>query len=204
MLYIHALLWFTNALDLNELVQWIKNDETFKYDLLNYLDDIIVRTLIQQKATNFNETNNYDWDNINPCATVPPNTSDIDFEQIYQRDLYKLINTCNRHVCNPACYKNDKDVANKFCRYGFLHKIINEIHFDNETELLHIKWTDQWINNENPTIMVYCRCNHELKFIATSGKDAIEALVYYITYYITKNTLYTSHMYSLLQVVVQK
>jgi hypothetical protein len=51
--------------------------------------------------------------------------------------------------------------------------------------------------------MVSCRCNHDLKFIATSGKDA-KALVYYIIDYITKNTLYTLHMYSFLQVVVQK
>jgi hypothetical protein len=117
--------------------------------------------------------------------------------------LYKLINTCNRHVCNPTCYKNDKNAANKLCKYGFPHIIINETHFDNETELLHIKWTNQWINNENPTVMVSCRCNHDLKFIAASGKDA-KALVYYIIDYIIKNTLYTSHMYSLLQVAVQK
>ena len=156
MLYIHALLWLTNALDPNELVQRLKNDETFKHGLLNYLDDIIVRSLIRQKPRDCNETNDYDWDNINPCATMAPNTSNIDFENIYQRDLYKLINTCNRHVCNPAYYKNDKDVANKLCRYGFPHKIINETHFDNETELLHIKRTDQWINNANPTIMVSC------------------------------------------------
>jgi hypothetical protein len=85
--------------------------------------------LNNKKPTDCNETNNYDWDNINPFATMPPNTSDINFEQIYQRDLYKLIH----HVCNPTCYKNDKDAANKLCRYGFPHKIINETHFDNET-----------------------------------------------------------------------
>jgi hypothetical protein len=42
MLHIHALLWLTNTLDPNELVQRLKNDETFKHGLLNYLDDIIV------------------------------------------------------------------------------------------------------------------------------------------------------------------
>jgi hypothetical protein len=85
MLHIHALLWLTNAIDPNELVQWLKNDETFKHGLLNYLDDIIVRTLIKQKSTDCNETNNYDWDNINPCATMPSNTSDIDFEKIIKK-----------------------------------------------------------------------------------------------------------------------
>jgi hypothetical protein len=41
-----------------------------------------------------------------------------------------------------------------FAGFGFPHKIINETHFDNETELLHIKRTDQWINSANPTVMV--------------------------------------------------
>jgi hypothetical protein len=60
MLHIHALLWLTNALDPNELVQRLKNDETFKHSLLNYLDDIIVRFLIRQKPKDCNETNDYD------------------------------------------------------------------------------------------------------------------------------------------------
>jgi hypothetical protein len=157
--------------------------------------------LIKQKSTNCIETNNYNWDSINPYATVPSNTSDINFEQIYQRDLYKLINTCNCHVFNPISYKNDKDATNKLYKYGFPLKIINETLFDNEAKLLHIKQTDQWINNANPTIMVSCRCNHDLKIIIASRKDA-KALVYSIIDYITKNTLYTLHMYSLLQVVV--
>jgi hypothetical protein len=52
---------------------------------LNTVYDIIVRTLIKQKSTDCNETNNYDWDNINPCATMPSNTSDIDFEKIIKK-----------------------------------------------------------------------------------------------------------------------
>jgi hypothetical protein len=61
---------------------------------------------------------------------MPPNTNDINFEQIYQRDMYKILKTCNCHFCNPACYKNNKDVRNKLCRYGFPHKIMNDTHFD--------------------------------------------------------------------------
>jgi hypothetical protein len=60
MLHIHALLWLTNALDPNELVQRLKNDETFKHGLLNYLDDIIVQSLIRQNPKDCNETNDYD------------------------------------------------------------------------------------------------------------------------------------------------
>jgi hypothetical protein len=124
---------------------------------LQYLNDIIVQTLNQKESTYCNDIDNFDWNGVNPCATMPPNTYDINFKEDYERDLTKLINMCNHHICNPACYKNDKDAMNKLCRYGFPHKIVNETHFNDETELLHIKQIDQWINNANPTVMVYCR-----------------------------------------------
>jgi hypothetical protein len=162
MLHIHALLWLTNAPDFNVLVQQLKNNKAFKRGLLDYLDDIIVQILISQKPIDYNETNNFDWANINSYATMPPNTNDINFEQIYQRYLYKLIDAYNCHVYNLACNENNKDATNKLYRYRFLHKIMHETHFDDKTKLLHIKQTDQWINNANPIAMVFCRCNHDL------------------------------------------
>jgi len=66
-------------------------------------------------------------------------------------------------------------------------------------KLLHIKRIDKWLNNANPSILSTSRCNHDLKFVATSGKDS-KSLIYYIT----KTSIYISHMYSLLQIVVHK
>jgi hypothetical protein len=103
----HVLLWLTNALDLNELIQQFKNDKIFKHGLLKYLDNIIVQTLITQISRNYDETNNFDWNNINPCSTMPLKTNDINFEKSIQRDLSKLINTCHLHDWNLACYKNN-------------------------------------------------------------------------------------------------
>ena len=36
------------------------------------------------------------------------NTHNINLKQIFERNLYKLMNTCNRHICNLECYKSDK------------------------------------------------------------------------------------------------
>ncbi len=91
----------------------------------------------------------------------------------------------------------------KLCRYGFSQPLVNETHFNIETRLLHIKRTDKWLNNANRWILSASRCNHDLKFIATFGKDS-KSLIYYITNYITKTSIYTSHMYSFLQIAVQK
>ncbi len=94
-------------------------------------------------------------------------------------------------------------MSKKLCKYGFPQPLVNEIHFNIETRLSHIKRIDKWLNNANPWILLVSRCNHDLKFIATSGKDN-KSLIYYITYYITKTFIYTSHMYFLLQIALQK
>jgi len=65
------------------------------------------------------------------------------------------------------------------------------------------KKNDKWLNYINPWIMNACCCNHDLKFIVVFGKGST-ALIYYITYYITKITNFTSHMYSLMKIGVQK
>jgi len=126
MLHIHALLWLTNASNPNELIQLLEFDKTFEDGLLKYLDNIIVQSLPIQKELNINELTDFDWDTIHPCSTMPPNSKDINFKNIYTRNLHKMLNTCNCHVCNPACYKNIKDASEKLCRYGFPHVVIDK------------------------------------------------------------------------------
>jgi hypothetical protein len=94
------------------------------------------------------------------------------------------------------------DTFKTLCKYGFPQPLVNETHFNIETRLSHIKRTYKWLNNANPWILLVSRCNHDLKFITTSGKDN-KSLIYYITYYITKTFIYISHMYYILQIVVQ-
>lgn len=74
-------------------------------------------------------------------------------------------------------------------------------HFDRDTNLLHFKRIDRLVNNTNAWILVASRCYHDLKLVESS-KDS-KALMYYITDYITKLSICTSHMYSLLQIIVQ-
>ncbi len=94
-------------------------------------------------------------------------------------------------------------MSKKLCKYGFPQPLVNEVHFNIEMKLLHIKRTNKWLNNENPWILLVSRCNHNLKFIAISGEDS-KSLIYYIIDYITKPSICTSHMYFLLQIALQK
>ncbi len=101
-------------------------------------------------------------DCIHPCTTRPPNTNENTFHVLFNNDVCKLMNVCNHLVCNPTCYKLDIDASKKLCKYGFPQPLINKTHFDNHTELLHIKRIDKWINNANPWILLTFTCNHDL------------------------------------------
>jgi hypothetical protein len=70
-------------------------------------------------------------------------------------------------------------------------------------KLLHIKRTNTWLNNANEWILPISKCNHDLKFTATSSKKN-KSLIYYIIDYISKIYIYTSHIYYLFQIVVLK
>jgi hypothetical protein len=87
------------------------------------------------------------------------------------------MNICNRCACNPTCYKTYVGASKKSCRYGFPQPLVNEIHFNIEMRLLHIKKFNKWLNNANPWILSASRCNHDLKFIAASSKDS-KSLIY--------------------------
>jgi len=65
MLHSHALLWLTNAPKLNELMQLLEFNKTFKDGLLKYLNDIIVRNLLMQKELNINESTHFDTSMFN-------------------------------------------------------------------------------------------------------------------------------------------
>ncbi len=113
---------------------------------------------------------------------------------MFQNDLKKKKNIYNGHVCNLRCYKTNVNTSKKSCKYRFLQPLINETHFNIEMILLHIKRTYTWLNNANQWILSVSKHNRDLKFTTTFGKEN-RSLIYYITYYITKISIYTSHIF---------
>jgi hypothetical protein len=51
---------------------------------------------------------------IHPCTTITCDTSINTFNKLFQNDMCNLINVCNRHVCNPTCYKIDVDTLKNY------------------------------------------------------------------------------------------
>jgi hypothetical protein len=91
---------------------------------------------IQQFSSQYVEEN---LDHIYPCNTRPLDIEDKTFPKLLQNDIYKLMNTCNRHVCNSTCYKTDGNASKKLCRYGLPQPLINEIHFNKLNKIITLE-----------------------------------------------------------------
>jgi hypothetical protein len=102
--------------------------------MIDYLNNIIIRDIEQYKSTSKMKDVSEEIQHIHPCTTRPPNKSINTFDKLFRNDVYNLINVCNRHVCNPTCYKTDVDTFKKLFRYKILQYLINETHIDNETK----------------------------------------------------------------------
>jgi hypothetical protein len=91
--------------------------------MINYLNEIITRDISKYKSFNSitqNENDKCD-DYIHPCTTRPPNTNENIFHELFDNDVWKLMNICYRHVCNPTCYKSNIDASNFFLDMVFLN-----------------------------------------------------------------------------------
>jgi hypothetical protein len=140
-LHVHTLLLLKDSLDPNTLIQLLHDHEEFQESIINYLNDIIIQNIDKYKS--FNETthenNGENNENIHPCTTRPINTNANNFHELFNKDIYKLMNLRNRHMCSLTCYKSNVDASKKFCKYGFLQTLVDKTHFDDDTKLLHIK-----------------------------------------------------------------
>jgi hypothetical protein len=90
--------------------------------MINYLNDIITQDINMYKSFNSitqNENDKCD-DCIHPCTTSPLNTNENIFHELFDNHVWKLMNVCNRHVCNPTCYKLDIDASKNFVDMVFL------------------------------------------------------------------------------------
>ncbi|KAG2059211.1 hypothetical protein BDR06DRAFT_836348, partial [Suillus hirtellus] len=66
----------------------------------------------------------------------------------------------------------------------FPHEVVDMSFFDATSNSVIFKCQDTTVNYFNPSILVFCRHNHDLKCIL-SGKSA-KATIFYISDYITK------------------
>jgi hypothetical protein len=129
------------------------DNEDFWKHMIDYLNNIITRNIEQYKSTSKMKDVSDEIQHTHQCITRPLDTSINILDELFWNDVCNLINVCIQHVCNLVCLETNADTFKKLCRYNFPQPLINEIHFDNKTNLLHIKRTNKILNNANPWIL---------------------------------------------------
>jgi len=94
------------------------DNEGFQKHMIDYLNNIIIKNMEQNKSTSKITHVNDEIQHIHPCTTRPLDTSMNAFDELFQNDVCDLMNVCNQHVCNPAYYKANVHAFKKLCRYN--------------------------------------------------------------------------------------
>ena len=172
----HFLIWLDGDLNPSDVHARMKANPEWQQQFFDFFEDIIKHHLPDTD------------DELLPDQELrserPPHLDNTDFEHEFNADVKLLGEQVQRHD-NP-CRKN---VCFKYgsteCRFGYPHDIIEKSYFDESANAVILKCLDPLINYHNPTILAFCRHNHDLKCIL-SGKS-VKAAMFYISDYITKN-----------------
>ncbi|CAF0815681.1 unnamed protein product [Adineta steineri] len=207
-LHIHLLIWLNHEFTPAHLKEQIQNED-FREKLLKYLEDIVKEDLDQFRDEDEDETSAAS-DNrssfqeteavvkeVVPACLPTPNPAHDDFQQIFRKDVIRLVETSNIHRHSATCYKYSKAKSDdkKTCRMRMPRALVEKSNIDVSTGQITMRRSHPWINNFNEWLISACRSNMDIKFIWT-GNDA-KALVYYITDYVTKSSLAFYDMFAL-------
>ncbi len=144
-----------------------------------------------------------------PRTLIPPQiknfNDNIEFEKQFQLFVKDLAIACNWHNHTDSCWKylDDNDPRDDdHCRFRVNGKTKSFTELDPETSSVLLRRLHPWINNYNDLVLFLVQCNMDIKYIGSG--EAAKALVYYVTDYITKQTLPTHVGFSALQYAIIK
>jgi hypothetical protein len=198
-MHAHFMMWLLGALNPTDLHKKLKSCPGFENKVITFFEGIIKHHLPDIEVVI-----EKDFEPRMECPLkAPPLPDSCDMFDLdewklqFETDLKKCGEKLQRHECRAVCHKYGNDTK---CRFLFPHDIVKFSFFDPDTNSFFLLCLDPKVNYHNPFILVYCRHNHDLKWIL-SGKAA-KAAMFYITDYITKMDLKTYQFLSLMSKAV--
>eukprot|EP00732_Lithocolla_globosa_P000686 Lithocolla_globosa_v1_NODE_255_length_4802_cov_69.795660.p3 type:complete len:319 gc:universal NODE_255_length_4802_cov_69.795660:1786-2742(+) len=159
--------------DWGEKAKPVEEDENGNYDLKKEMKKA------QKEEKKENDKTKKD---NHPCCGRAPDPDGKDFETEMKR--FNIARCSQIHMHCTTCFKYVKPGEAHVCRFAFPKKYVERSYVDEEGTV-HLKRENKLTNSFNLYTSVACRCNHDIKFIA-SNKDAD---------YITKSALSTYQLY---------
>ena len=196
-LRVHMVVWVHGALNPMDIKNQIMSmgDEQFERRLILFLDDTISNNI----PGNPDPAVIVSSAQFKPATVRGPDPDGVDYDVRRRRDLHFLVPDCQAHFHTSSCYKYSKTE----CRYKLDPKCtVPRMFFDHITGELTYRISNGMINNYNSTLLTALRCNMDIKFVGSG--NIVQAIVYYITDYLTKVDLKTYAAYTTLEMAVSK
>lgn len=199
-LHCHMLIWLEGNPSPQELRDRMMSSELFKTEMFRWLESIISCELpgatdctVEPESGSLPKPKLFS--DIDPRLDLQPQVDDLsdeDFQKRFREFVHDLAVVCNWHSHTETCWKNlskndPRDDAHCRMRIDGSTKSFTEL--DEETQSILLRRLHPRINNFNDLVIFLLQGNMDIKYIGSG--EAAKALVYYVTDYITKQTLPT-------------
>jgi len=190
-LHCHMVVWVHGGLTSDEIREKATADSGWRDRLIDFLDETICNVIPADPDPDLS---------VQSCqhhaCSVRGVGMDLDPSsentlKARVKDLRNVIQECQCHSHTSTCYKYCKPGEPKECRFELDEEnVVATTHFS-EAGFIVLCRLDGMVNNYCPTIAEACRCNSDIKFMASG--DAAKSVLFYITDYISK-TQQKSHV----------
>ena len=229
-LHLHMLLWILNSLSPQEIRDRIMDPNSdFQKKIVEYLESVHVGEFMTGTMDEVKEQvqeNMKSKEYRDPTQTLPdapPKPTDCDCDkcescestanwwQSFKNTVDDLVLRSNVHKCRtsiPADEKKQKKerrgCINKHgnCKARFPRQTFEKTEVDPKTGALNIKKGEKWINTLTPIVTFLLRCNSDVTSLLSG--TAINAIVAYISDYVTKPGLKTYTIFDTIRSVFDK
>jgi hypothetical protein len=176
-LHCHMLVWLEGNPSPQELRDRMNTSTDFKKNMFSWLESIIK------------------CESPDPRIALGPILNDCNEDEFckdFHNFVTELATACNWHKHTFTCWsylKKGEKGTDKNCRMRIDGSTRSVTELDPETMSILLRRLHPRINNFNDVVIFLMRCNMDIKYVGSG--EAAKALVYYISDYITKNTLAT-------------
>lgn len=196
--HVHYLIILLGGLNPLETHQHLDDTEDFQNCFFTFYEDIIHHDLPEDIYFNPKGKPKTERPISIPKEAKCSSEAIADFKCHFQEDVKYCRELLQRHKHKNVCYKYDHAT----CRFQFPHEYAACLLYEKDTKSVTLACRDVFVNYFNEFILVFCWHNHNMQCIL-SGKSC-KAAMCYIMDYITKMSVKTYKMLSLMADAVMK
>lgn len=201
-LHCHLLIWIKGNPGPQELRDRMANSVDFKDRMFGWIESIIscelpgmMEVLLEPDSALLKpKMKTTEMDVRMKAQPLVVDMTEEEFANEFRDFVKELAIRCNWHEHSETCWKHlrpNERRGDSVCRMRINGSTRSFTELDEETQSILLRRLHPRINNFNDVSMFLMQCNMDVKYIGSG--DSAKALIYYVTDYITKESL-TTHV----------